>query len=169
MIINYIGAAAGISAAIFVNSGKGKKLVQSDKVRLVVTLVASAASVFFAYRESKNITNYFRNQKFNSELTNGNNPTGTGTQINPDTGQPEQVDVKTIAAKIHDAFYNNDWFGASEDEEAAIAALLMITPTDAHRLATVYNQLYAKVLKEDFISFLSVEQSNGIQAYLNVM
>lgn len=168
MIVNYIGFGAGAAGLIFMNSKKGKELISSDKARLVITIVSAAASVFFAWKESKNITNYFRNKKFASELTNGNQTQVEGTTTTTG-GAPVQVDLKTIAAKIHSAFYDNDWFGASEDEEAAIAALMEIQPTDAARLAVIYNGLYAKILKEDFIKYLSVSQANGINSYLNVM
>ena len=169
MVTNYLGAAAGLGLLLFANSKKGKETIKSDKVRLAVNIVGAVTSIYFSYKEAKNINQYLKNLKYKKELTTANNPTGTGTTIDTDTGQPQQVDLKTVAAKIHDAFYNNDWFGWTEDETEAAKALNEITTADASRLAEIYFQLYGKILKEDFIEFLSPEEVNGIMGYLNAM
>lgn len=72
--------------------------------------------------------------------------------------QSINIDLGTAAATIYDAFYNNDWFGWTEDEERAIRTLLPIPKSLIPDLADIYYKLYKKILKEDFIKYLSDEE-----------
>jgi hypothetical protein len=167
-LTNYIIIGTNLAVVTFVNTKAGQTIIKNPKIRLFITVGGLATSAFFTYKESKNIEQYFKNKKYHKELTPGSNTTGTGTTTGTD-GQPKQVDLKTIAAKIHSCFYDNDWFGATEDEIGAIKALLQVRPEDASRLSDIYNELYQKILKEDFIKYLSDLQSTSIESYLSAM
>ena len=75
--------------------------------------------------------------------------TGTGT---------ETIDLGGTAGEIYDAFYNNDWFGWTEDEERAITLLNKVPDEDITKLAQVYFKLYSKILKADYIKYLTEEE-----------
>lgn len=68
------------------------------------------------------------------------------------------LDIGGIAGEIYDAFYRNDMFGWSEDEARAIEALRKVPDANIDKLANIYNELYKKSLKEDFIKYLSEEE-----------
>lgn len=90
-----------------------------------------------------------------------NNSTMTGTT---GTGNAITVDLGSIAAQINEAFYNNDWFGASEDEEGAINALVSCPASLIKDLIPVYKAVSdGKDLKSDFIKFLSPEEYNRVK------
>jgi len=72
--------------------------------------------------------------------------------------QNVSIDLGTAAANIYDAFYNNDWFGWTEDEERAIRTILPVPKSLIADLSDIYFRLYKKILKEDFIRFLSDEE-----------
>lgn len=76
------------------------------------------------------------------------------------------VNLSQISTEIYDAFWNNDYFGVTEDEEAAIAALKQVPKEYVNSLALVYNRMYDKNLREDFKFYLSNEQYQEVKAWL---
>lgn len=90
-----------------------------------------------------------------------NNSTMTGTT---GSGQAITVDLGSIAGQINEAFYNDDWFGASEDEEGAINALVSCPASLIKDLIPVYKAVSdGKDLKSDFIKYLSPEEYNRVK------
>jgi hypothetical protein len=74
------------------------------------------------------------------------------------------IDLKQIATVIYDAFYNNDLFGYSEDEDRAIAAINNVPKTEINQLKALYKTLFKKDLMEDFIRFLNAEDYAKVAA-----
>lgn len=87
----------------------------------------------------------------------------------PISGQTAQitVDLSTSATKIYDAFYNNDPFGWTEDETAAINELKKIPKPFIPRLSKTYFDLFKKDLKGDFIKFLDTDEFDKIEYLFN--
>lgn len=78
-----------------------------------------------------------------------------------DTG----VNLTQTAMEIYDAFYNNDWMGITEDETAAVNAVLRVPKENIAQLALIYNRKYDENLYEDFRKFLGTEY-NKVQHLL---
>jgi len=72
-------------------------------------------------------------------------------------------DIGAIAAEIYDSFYNNDFFGITEDEQRAIDALLPVPNEYVPKVSDTYFKLYNKILKADFVKYLSSDQWNIIK------
>jgi len=79
------------------------------------------------------------------------------------TAGGESYDLGGSAGEIYDAFYNNDIFGATEDEERAISILTAIPDEYITDLSNIYYKLYGKILKADFIKYLSPEQYERVK------
>ena len=79
----------------------------------------------------------------------------------------EGVNLSQIAAEIYAAFYKNDWFGASEDEEMAIAALKKAPKSCIDSLAMVYNKMYDHNLRQDFTNYLDSYEYGQVSHLLN--
>lgn len=80
-----------------------------------------------------------------------NNSVYTGTT----GGNVYQVDLGTKAASIYSAFYQNDWFGFSEDEEKAVQEIISVPKNIIPELSAIYFKLYGKNLKSDCLKYLS--------------
>jgi len=118
-----------------------------------VKLLIWALLLFLAYLAYRGISNWWKAKK-QQDLLQNNNVTTTFIGAG---GQPivQTVDLGTKAAAIDNAFYNNDWFGASEDENAAITNILGVPKSLIPDLSNVYFKLNGKNLKQDFQKFLS--------------
>jgi len=90
------------------------------------------------------------------------------TGIGEQSGSPISVDLGGKAAAIHDAFYDNDIFGATEDEERAITELSGVPKNVIPDLSATYYQLYSSNLKDDFVKYLSPEDWNRVADKFNV-
>lgn len=69
-------------------------------------------------------------------------------------GVPVQVNLGAVASDIYSSFYNNDWFGWTEDEDRAIAAINSVPKTLMPQLKSIYYENYGHVLTEDCTEFL---------------
>lgn len=76
------------------------------------------------------------------------------------------LNISQVATEIYDALWNNDWLGVTEDEEAAIDAILQVPKSCIPSLAMVYNKMYDKNLREDMKFYLSNEQYEEIKHLL---
>lgn len=85
---------------------------------------------------------------------------GTGTGSTPVT-----VNLGAVANEIYDAFYRNDFFGFSEDEDRAISALQSIPKDLTPMLANEYAK-HGKNLYEDFTKFLSSSDYAKVKEWL---
>jgi hypothetical protein len=69
------------------------------------------------------------------------------------------INTYQIAVGIYDAFYNNDWFGWTEDEQTAIRLALSVPKSLMNEVASKYAQKTDKgrSIYEDFQRFLKPE------------
>ena len=74
----------------------------------------------------------------------------------------QQINLASVATEIHDSLYNSDWFGWTEDEERAIAAVKTIPKAYIPNLEAVYLQLFGKDLRADLLSYLSGDEWSQI-------
>jgi len=82
-------------------------------------------------------------------------------------GTPISVDIGGIANTIYQCFYDNDWFGMSEDEEGAIAALSGCPKSLIPDLKQSYKIISSgHDLKSDFQSYVSSEQYATVSTLL---
>lgn len=90
-----------------------------------------------------------------------------GYTVTTPSGQQVNVTINLgqVAQEIHDAFFNNDWFGSTEDEEAAIAAVKRVPKQLIPQLTQTYAQLFNKDLRSDFVTYLSTDEFEQV-AYL---
>lgn len=90
-----------------------------------------------------------------------------GYNVTTPTGQTVTVTVNLaqVSQEIYDAFYNNDWFGSTEDEEAAIAAVKRVPKQLIPQLTQTYAQLFNKDLRSEFVKYLSADEFAQV-AYL---
>jgi hypothetical protein len=160
-IVNIIGLALNVGVLAAINTKKGTEIVKNKTARTFITIGSLAGSVWFTYKSAKDIQSMIQNAKYGSENVDST------TVEQSDTG--ELIDLKTTAADIHDSFYNNDWFGVTEDEERAIAALQSVPIEHMKRLAQIYNNIYGEILKQDFVAFLSSEELNRVKPQLAAM
>lgn len=130
----------------------------------VLKLVIFAGLGFLAYKQGAKIYKNFQIKKKIREQEASildvnviDTTTGGNTQI--------QVNISAIANQIYDALYNNDWFGGSEDEEAAIAAVKQVPKGLIKALKEQYAKDYSKDLQADLIKYLSADDFQQI-AYL---
>ncbi len=130
----------------------------------VLKLVIFAGLGFLAYKQGAKIYKNFQIKKKIREQEASildvnviDTTTGGNTQI--------QVNISAIANQIYDALYNNDWFGGSEDEEAAIAAVKQVPKGLIKALKEQYAKDYSKDLQADLIKYLSANEFQQI-AYL---
>jgi len=90
-----------------------------------------------------------------------------GYNVTTPTGQTVTVTVNLaqVSQEIYDAFYNNDWFGSTEDEDAAIAAVKRVPKQLIPQLTQTYAQLFNKDLRSEFVKYLSTDEFQQV-AYL---
>lgn len=90
-----------------------------------------------------------------------------GYNVTTPTGQTVTVTVNLaqVSQEIYDAFFNNDWFGSTEDEAAAIAAVKRVPKQLIPQLTQTYAQLFNKDLRNDFVKYLSTDEFEQV-AYL---
>lgn len=78
----------------------------------------------------------------------------------------EYISLTEVAHNIHDAFYNNDWLGISEDEATAVTQLRRVPKENIPALAQRYASDYNQNLYEDFKRFLSNDYYDENVGYL---
>ena len=114
-----------------------------------------AVAALIVYTLYKRLLQALQNKNKNNLLnttvtyTAGNN---AGSSTNQ-SGTTTNIDLGAKAAQIYDAFYDNDWFGFSEDETKAVNALLSVPTPLVPQLSALYFSLYAKNMKEDFVKY----------------
>lgn len=130
-------------------------------IPMPVRVVGIALGLYGGYRLISREVDRVRTEKRKRQLEN--------TQVNyvytdaSGQSQVSTVDVGTVAAGIYDSFYNNDWFGYTEDEERAMRLLLGVPRESIPALEDIYFQLYQKILREDFIDYLSSEEWDRVK------
>lgn len=116
----------------------------------IVGGLAALTAIFFAVKAIiKGFGNARRTYVMNHSTFTGT--TGSGNAIT--------VDLGAKAQEIYDCFYDNDWFGGTEDEEGAITAISGVPKNLIKDLSDTYKIISdGKDLKSDFIKYLSASQ-----------
>lgn len=130
------------------------------KLPLVAQLAIRAGEGFVLYKVGRGV---YDNFELRQRLKQYQNAQVTYSQLGPG-GQvlPQTVNLASVANEIYDAFYNNDWFGATEDEERAIIALKTVPKAFIPNLEQVYANLHGKDLRADFNRLLDPQEYNEI-------
>jgi hypothetical protein len=126
-------------------------------------IVVGSGIVFFVGRKHYKKWKKKRELKKMQELyASSNVPVYTAvTAANGVTGfQQGSVNLASVSDTIYDAFYNNDWFGGTEDEEKAADALAKVPPQYISQLEAIYAEAYGKNLRNDFVKFVSDDSEN---------
>jgi len=79
----------------------------------------------------------------------------------------QPINLASVAGEVNDALYNNDWFGATEDETRAVNAVKSVPAAYIPQLEATYLQLYNKDLRADLLKYLGSNEWNSI-SYLFV-
>lgn len=120
-------------------------------VRLIIIIVIVVGIVLLI---KMLLDNYKKNQRQKVLENNVQTTTVTNSQGNNVT---YTADLGTRAAAIHAAFYDNDVFGLTEDEDAAVMEILNVPKPLIPDLSAVYYQAYKKNLKADFMKYAADE------------
>lgn len=142
-----------------------KKLTNKKTWITVGVLVAGGITAYLIIKNYNKIKNRIKLQKqleLYAQAQQGYTVTTPG-------GQPVNVTINLgqVAQEIYDAFYNNDWFGSTEDEEAAIAALKRVPKQLIPQLTQTYAQLFDKDLRSDFVAYLDSNEFQQVAYLLN--
>lgn len=122
----------------------------------IVILIVLAILIFIAIR---NLMVYVKKIKAENLLNNATATGGTGSTA-------FSTNYGSVAQRIYSAFYDNDWFGWTENEEAAIVAVNDVPKAFIPQLKETYFNLYGKNLNEDCIKYLKDEYPR-VQNQLN--
>jgi len=134
-----------------------KKLTEKKTWQTVGIVLAGGVAAYLIIKNFNKIKNRIKLQQqlqLYAQAQQGYTvTTPSGQQVNV------TINLGQVAQEIYDAFYNNDWFGSTEDEEAAIAAVKRVPPQQT------YAQLFSKDLRSDFVKFLDSDEFQQV-AYL---
>ena len=140
-----------------------RKLLSKDNLTTAGYLIGGGV---LAYVVIKNFNKIAQKIKLQQQL-NLYAQAQQGYNVTTPTGQTVTVTVNLaqVSQEINDAFYNNDWFGSTEDEEAAIAAVKRVPKQLIPQLTQTYAQLFNKDLRSEFVKYLSTDEFEQV-AYL---
>ena len=119
---------------------------------------------FLAYKQGAKI---YKNYKIKKKIKEQEASIVPTIIVDTTTGQQVaiNINISALANQIYDALYNNDWFGSTEDEAAAITAVKQVPKGLIKALKEQYAKDYTKDLQADLIKYLSVDEFQQI-AYL---
>lgn len=135
-----------------------------DEVPPIAKTIIVVGGGFLAYKRGKKIYDRIKIRQDVKEYGSGNVPvivTSNGTQVT------SNINLKNVASKIYDAFFNNDWFGATEDEDGAIKAIKSVPKAYIPKLMQEYATLYNKNLHDDFVKYLSADSYEKVDYLFN--
>jgi type II secretory pathway pseudopilin PulG len=140
-----------------------RKLLSKDNLTTAGYLIGGGV---LAYVVIKNFNKIAQKIKLQQQL-NLYAQAQQGYNVTTPTGQTVTVTVNLaqVSQEINDAFYNNDWFGSTEDEAAAIAAVKRVPKQLIPQLTQTYAQLFSKDLRSEFVKYLSTDEFQQV-AYL---
>ena len=127
----------------------------------VLKLVIFAGLGFLAYKQGAKI---YKNYKIKKKIKEQEASIVPTVIVDTTTGQQVaiNINISALANQIYDALYNNDWFGASEDEAAALAAVKQVPKGLIQALKEQYAKDYSKDLQADLIKYLSADDFSQI-------
>lgn len=127
----------------------------------VLKLVIFASLGFLAYKQGAKI---YKNYKIKKKIKEQEASIVPTVIIDTTTGQQVaiNINISALANQIYDALYNNDWFGSTEDEAAALAAVKQVPKGLIQALKEQYAKDYSKDLQADLIKYLSADEFQQI-------
>jgi len=127
----------------------------------VLKLVIFAGLGFLAYKQGAKI---YKNYKIKKKIKEQEASIVPTVIVDTTTGQQIaiNINISALANQIYDALYNNDWFGGTEDEEAALAAVKQVPKGLIQALKEQYAKDYSKDLQADLIKYLSADEFQQI-------
>lgn len=127
----------------------------------VLKLVIFAGLGFLAYKQGAKI---YKNYKIKKKIKEQEASIVPTVIIDTTTGQQVgiNINISALANQIYDALYNNDWFGSTEDEAAALAAVKQVPKGLIQALKEQYAKDYSKDLQADLIKYLSADEFQQI-------
>jgi hypothetical protein len=127
----------------------------------VLKLVIFAGLGFLAYKQG---AKFYKNYKIKKKLQEQQDSIVPTVIIDTTTGQQVaiNINISALANQIYDALYNNDWFGSTEDEAAALAAVKQVPKGLIQALKEQYAKDYSKDLQADLIKYLSADDFQQI-------
>ena len=127
----------------------------------VLKLVIFAGLGFLAYKQGAKI---YKNYKIKKKIKEQEASIVPTVIIDTTTGQQVaiNINISALANQIYDALYNNDWFGGTEDETAALAAVKQVPKGLIQALKEQYAKDYSKDLQADLIKYLSADEFQQI-------
>lgn len=127
----------------------------------VLKLVIFAGLGFIAYKQGAKI---YKNYKIKKKIKEQEASIVPTVIIDTTTGQQVaiNINISALANEIYDALYNNDWFGSTEDEAAALAAVKQVPKGLIQALKEQYAKDYNKDLQADLIKYLSADDFQQI-------
>jgi len=127
----------------------------------VLKLVIFAGLGFLAYKQGAKI---YKNYKIKKKIQEQEASIVPTVIVDTTTGQQVaiNINISALANQIYDALYNNDWFGSTEDEAAALAAVKQVPKGLIQALKEQYAKDYSKDLQADLIKYLSADEFTQI-------
>ena len=134
---------------MLINNITGNKKIDTG-INTGIIILGAGALLLGAHKIYKDVELAYKQGQYNKEKTyNG-----------------ERVDIGGIAAQIYDAFYNAYWLSfiqGLEDTDTAIKLLQSVPPDAVPDIAQAYFNLFGKIMKADYIRFLSANDYANIQ------
>lgn len=124
----------------------------SPVTKTILTWVIIIVVLIIVFIVAKQLYKQYLERKKN-EIINDSQKT-----VTLPSGQTQSINLGAVALGIYDAFYNNDVFGASEDEQKAIALLSGVPKELIPDLSTIYFKLYGHNLREDYSKYLDSDE-----------
>jgi len=127
----------------------------------VLKLVIFAGLGFLAYKQGAKI---YKNYKIKKKIQEQEASIVPTVIVDTTTGQQVaiNINISALSNQIYDALYNNDWFGSTEDEAAALAAVKQVPKGLIKALKEQYAKDYSKDLQADLIKYLSADEFQQI-------
>lgn len=113
---------------------------------IIIVIILIIATYVIAKKVKKRLASRKAEKEFEASAISGVIG-GTQYSINP----------ASVATEIHDAFYDNDWFGASEDEEKAIIAINNVPKNFVPLVSQAYYSMFKLNLNAEMQKYLDVE------------
>lgn len=82
------------------------------------------------------------------------------------TSSCENINLNQTATEIYTAFFKNDIFGMTENDEAAFNSIKVVPKSCINSLAMVYNKMYNRNLREDLSFLLDAEYYDQVKHLL---
>lgn len=129
---------------------KKKKSVSSipEEFKMVFWLVGGIVLLYIIFAIIKFVF------KFLGAIANNAAHKASSETVTYEDGSVDTINYSDIATRIYNAFYKNDWFSFTEDEDAAVSALKMVPKDKIQKLANTYSIMYQEDLYSDFRNFV---------------